>query len=177
MATKTIEGPSHVDRERARELLRRGGPFDPTEYSAVGTCDPAELLAARFRQIAPTRSPEELEDYRRVEEKFGAKLAAAEKDLADAIATNEGATEKFFQARDALQAVQSTTWIVGGWGRGTYEQGGTPAQVEAATAQLEEAQHEWKSAGQREADARVKVTTIGMAAARELAAERTARKK
>lgn len=164
MAAKATMEASRADLEAARALARRGGPFNPLEYAQLEQLDPAERSAMRYRTVGPQRSAEDLEDTRRIEEKFGAKRGAAESELAAALAAREGATEAMFVARDALRAVESATFITGGWGGGTYnERGGTPEQIEAAKGRLEEAEQAWREAREREGHARVRLTAVGVA--------------
>lgn len=162
MAT-TTEGPSKADFAAARAVAKRGGPFTPAEYATLELLDPVERLALRHRVVGPQRSPEDLEDTRRIEEKFGAKRGAAESELAAAIAATAEKTAAFFTARDVLRAVERATWIAGGWGGGTYERGGTAEQIEAATAALEDARRGLDEAREREGHARVRLTAVGVA--------------
>lgn len=185
---KTTTGPTKEARERARTLLRRGGPYSPDEIRALdagapGADEPVTDLLDRQLQetayrrsafLAPSRSPEEIEDRARLDAAFGARTAAAERELAAAIATTETAKEKWFAARDALRAVSEVTWISGKFGHEPAT--GTPAQREAAEAAVADAKRAFDRAERAEQDARVAVTGIGLARAayaRALAAART----
>lgn len=169
-----------ADRESVPTLVRRGGPFTPAEFALLERADPVERAAMRWRIVTPTRSPEEIADTEAVDAQFGAQRAKADQNVAaeeDAYAT---ANAERFRCLDQLAAVSSTTWISGGWAPGGYERAGTAGQIEAATAQLEDAELALKSAGQRLGDARVRRNSIGAAEnelRRRLGAERALRKK
>lgn len=158
MTTKTIESPS---KDRAVALAQRGGPFSPSEYSALETLEPAERAALRFRTVTTSVPRAEGEDRKAIEERYGEKRRAAERDLERAIAATETAKEAVFTTRDALQAVQSTTWLSGSGG--TFERGGTPDQIQAATAAHEDARRDFTRAGQAEQAARERLTAVGQA--------------
>lgn len=179
MVTKT-EVPSK-DRAAAVALLERGGPYTPAEFSALHAgADPLEVLSRKFQTLGPRPSPEEREDRARIETEFGARRAKAEQDLAAAIAATETAKEAMFVAREQLAKLNATTWVSSvGWAPSSYERAGSPGDVEAAEAALDDAERDLKTAGQREADARVKLNAIGVKAnemRRQLGAERAIKK-
>jgi hypothetical protein len=150
----------------AAELMKRGGPYTPSEYRQLadavtaGVLDPADFLRARFRLISPSVDPVEAEIRRRIEERYGAQRAAAERELAEAVAAREEAVAAFFAAHDELRRLETTTWVVSS--RGSVEVGaGSPEQIAAARAQLAAAERRWRQASQREQDARAALTELG----------------
>jgi hypothetical protein len=154
------------DEREARALLDRWPPFTISEESLLDREIPgwrAQLREARERGAAPrgpARSPDELEDDRRMEAAFGEKVRKAEADLAAAIAATEAARESMFVAHDDLARVSSTTWLIDGQGN-SYERRGGAEQGEAAIGRAEDAKREYERVGRNEQAAREKVTGLG----------------
>lgn len=114
-----------------KSRLVRGQMYSTREFMELGGI------------IAPGVDPAEAEIRRLVAERFGARLATAERELEDAITAHELAVENFFVARAAQQHVREDS------------------ERHLAEARLADAEAAKRRAREREGLARVQVTTIG----------------
>lgn len=159
-ATTTIE-VSKADREAARAVAARGGPFNPAEYAMLETLEPAERSALKFRVVGRSIDRDEAVTRGAVEAKFAERRAKAEADLEAARAATSKAWADRDRADAELRRVQSATWVSSSGSMDHYERGGTAAEIEAAKAQFEEAESRLKTAQDDEGKALVNLNGIG----------------